>query len=64
MMYANPGMIWTDTTRPDLLAELPRMKSVSVGSGLHYLQEVQPTKIGKTIKSWVTSLSSSAEVPR
>ncbi|MEM6733794.1 MAG: haloalkane dehalogenase, partial [Myxococcota bacterium] len=42
MVYADPGMIWTETTRPELFEDLPRMKTVSVGSGLHYLQEVQP----------------------
>lgn len=56
MMYADPGMIWTEQTRPQLVADLPRMKSVSVGSGLHYLQEVQPTKIGRTVAEWVKTL--------
>ncbi len=56
MMYADPGMIWTEETRPQLVADLPRMKSVSVGSGLHYLQEVQPTKIGRTVADWVKTL--------
>ena len=64
MMYADPGMIWTDTTRPPLEAELPRMKSVSIGSGLHYLQEVQPTKIGRTVAEWVAALPANGAAGR
>ena len=57
MIYAEPGMIWTEATRPDLIEALPRMETVSIGSGLHYLQEVQPTKIGVTIANWLETVS-------
>lgn len=56
MLYADPGMIWTKKTRPQLFEDLPRMKTVSVGSGLHFLQEVQPTKIGVAIADWIDTL--------
>ncbi len=56
MLYADPGMIWTRKTRPQLFEDLPRMQTVSVGSGLHYLQEVQPTAIGEIIAEWVDAL--------
>lgn len=56
MLYADPGMIWTKKTRPHLLADLPRMQTVSVGSGIHYLQEVQPTLIGTAIADWLETL--------
>lgn len=56
MLYADPGMIWTKKTRPDLFEELPRMQTISVGSGMHYLQEVQPTLIGTTIADWIETL--------
>ncbi|MEM6746196.1 MAG: haloalkane dehalogenase [Pseudomonadota bacterium] len=55
-LYAEPGMIWTEATRPELFEDLPRMKTASVGSGLHYLQEVQPTKIGMLIADWIDTL--------
>lgn len=57
MIYANPGLIWTDATRPALEAELPRMETASIGSGLHYLQEVQPTKIGELLADWIDRIS-------
>lgn len=56
MLYADPGMIWTSKTRPELFDDLPRMETASVGSGLHYLQEVQPTKLGTLIAEWVETL--------
>lgn len=61
MLYADPGIIWTAVTRPTLKAELPRMKTQSIGSGLHYLQEVQPTKIGTMIADWVSGLAKGAD---
>ncbi|MEM6809529.1 MAG: haloalkane dehalogenase [Pseudomonadota bacterium] len=60
MMYADPGMIWTRKTRKELFEDLPRMQAVSVGSGLHYLQEVQPTRIGRTVRDWILHLSESS----
>jgi len=57
LIHAEPGMIWTDRTLPELRAELPRMETASVGSGLHYLQEVQPTAIGVTLADWIGSLN-------
>jgi hypothetical protein len=56
MLYANPGMIWTKKTRPELERELPRMTTIDVGSGLHYLQEVQPTAIGTQVAAWIDDL--------
>ncbi len=53
MLYADPGMIWTQKTRPALFKDLPRMKTASIGSGLHYLQEVQPTRLGVLIAGWI-----------
>lgn len=56
MLYADPGMIWTKNTRADLFEQLPRMKTASIGSGLHYLQEVQPTKLGTMIADWIGTI--------
>ena len=60
-LHADPGMIWTKATRPELEADLPRMRSVSIGSGLHFLQEVQPTLIGTTIAEWIETLPDDAD---
>lgn len=56
LLTAEPGIIWTKKTLPLLKAELPDLQTVSVGSGLHYIQEVQPTEIGKVLNAWSTSL--------
>ncbi|MGH1347802.1 MAG: haloalkane dehalogenase [Nannocystales bacterium] len=61
MLYADPGMIWTKKTRPELERDLPRMKTIDVGSGLHYLQEVQPTAIGTHTASWIATLPSASD---
>ncbi len=53
MLYAEPGMIVRPNVRKALESELPRMRTTSVGSGLHYLQEVQPTRIGVEIARWI-----------
>lgn len=63
MMYADPGMIWTKKTRKELFEDLPRMQAVSVGSGLHYLQEVQPTRIGRTVRNWIAQLGATSTRP-
>jgi len=56
MLYADPGMIWTEKTRGPLMEELPRMQTETIGSGLHYLQEVQPTRVGEAIAAWIDGL--------
>lgn len=56
MLYADPGMIWTKKTRPQLEKDLPRMEMVFIGSGLHFLQEVQPTRIGESLSTWIDTL--------
>lgn len=59
MLHADPGMIWTKKTRAELIEDLPRMQTASIGSGLHYLQEVQPTKLGTLIAEWINTLPES-----
>lgn len=60
LLYAEPGMIVKPAFRQTLERDLPRMKQVSVGSGIHYLQETQPTRIGNALASWVETLDSRA----
>lgn len=52
-LYGEPGMIFTEDQRDVLKRELPRMEMVSVGSGFHYLQEVQPSRIGEALAEWI-----------
>jgi len=33
--------------------QLPNLKTAFVGSGLHYIQEDQPQKIGQAIAQWM-----------
>ena len=53
-LHASPGVIFQKEFLEELQLELPRMTSVNVGSGMHYLQEVQPTIIGDSVSAWLT----------
>lgn len=53
LLYAKPGVIVKDAFLEELKSDLPRMETVFVGSGLHYIQEAQPTKIGTEIAAWL-----------
>lgn len=56
LLHAEPGMIFKPVTMEAFSKELPRARQVSVGSGVHYLQETQPTRIGTTIADWLGTL--------
>jgi len=58
LIYAEPGMIVKPAFREQLEKELPRLETRFVGSGLHYLQEVQPTRIGEALADWIGALPS------
>lgn len=53
LLYAKPGVIVKGDFLEELKGDLPRMETVYVGSGMHYIQEVQPTKIGTEIAAWL-----------
>lgn len=55
-LHASPGAIFQRDFMEELRAELPRMKVINIGSGMHYLQEVQPTLIGDSVAGWLESL--------
>ena len=57
LLHAEPGMIVKAELREQLEAELPRMEVRSTGSGIHYVQETQPTRIGTVIADWLEALS-------
>ena len=52
-LHASPGVIFNEAFIQELKSDLPRMNSVHIGSGMHYLQEVQPTKIGQSVAQWL-----------
>ncbi|MEN0068605.1 MAG: haloalkane dehalogenase [Myxococcota bacterium] len=56
LLTAEPGAIFTEAVVAELKAELPRLKTVSVGEGLHYLQESSPTAIGTEASAWIDTL--------
>lgn len=56
LLYADPGMIVTDQTLPIFKADIPRLETALIGSGYHYVQEVQPTRIGELVRSWSAGL--------
>jgi haloalkane dehalogenase len=52
-LYAEPGLIFGASLLDELREQVPRATFTSVGSGIHYLQETQPTRIGETIAAWL-----------
>lgn len=56
LLYAEPGMIINEAYREGLEEDIPRITMKSIGSGLHYIQEVQPSRIGREIANWVADL--------
>lgn len=56
LLFATPGAIFQPQTVDEIKAEIPRLKTVNVGAGFHYIQETQPTKIGDAIAAWIDEL--------
>lgn len=56
LLYAQPGMIVTEETLETFRSDIPRVQTEFIGSGYHYLQEVQPTRIGQAIRDWSNTL--------
>ncbi len=56
LLLATPGAIMTPGTVKQLTVDLPRMATESIGPGLHYVQETQPTRIGKALDKWIGTL--------
>lgn len=56
MLTADPGAIMNEDVIAQLQAELPRLQTQSVGAGVHYLQETQPTAIGTAVNAWALTL--------
>ncbi len=56
LLTAEPGAIFTADRVADLKREIPHLETLSVGEGLHYLQETTPTAIGKAASAFVDEL--------
>jgi len=56
LITADPGVIITKDARAEIAADIPRLEMVNIGSGMHYIQEVQPVLIGETIENWESKL--------
>lgn len=60
LLIAEPGMIMKEEFVAGLKDELPRMETQEIGPGMHFIQETQPTNIGKAIANWVALLAAYA----
>lgn len=56
LLHAEPGAIFNAEMVEIVRREIPRLKTVNVGGGIHYLQESQPTAIGRALASWMAEL--------
>ncbi|MEM6928345.1 MAG: haloalkane dehalogenase [Myxococcota bacterium] len=56
LLTAEPGAIFTKELVETVKAEIPRLQVVPIGGGLHYLQESQPTAIGREASRFVDTL--------
>ncbi len=52
-IHGEPGLIFSEKTVAKLKNDVARADFASIGEGLHYLQESQPTRISKIIAEWV-----------
>jgi len=55
--WGEPGRIVTEEKAKWYIKRLKNVKGMSIGQGLHYLQEDQPHKIGTEILAWLPSLN-------
>ena len=56
LLHADPGVIFNAQAVADVKAEIPRLETQSIGPGMHYVQEAQPTRIGQALRSWIEGL--------
>jgi haloalkane dehalogenase len=56
MFWADPGAFLKEETAQWYLKNLKNAKGVFLGSGVHYLQEDHPGRIGKEVASFIDGL--------
>jgi len=55
--YAEPGAFMPKPVADWVKSNLPNLKSVNIGEGVHFLQEDNPNLIGEELKSWLNELN-------
>lgn len=53
MLYGEPGMLWNNEEKNRYQHSFKRLKTQSVGPGLHYLPEDQPQQVAAQITNWI-----------
>jgi haloalkane dehalogenase len=53
LIHAEPGFLIPAPAVDQYRQQLPNLETAFVGSGLHYIQEDQPQKIGQAIAQWM-----------
>lgn len=56
MFWGTPGILVTPEQAARHAREMPNLRSVDIGPGLHYLQEDNPDLIGRSIAEWLPAL--------
>jgi len=56
LLTADPGAIIKPEVAARFKKDMPRLKVQAVGAGIHYIQETQPTAIGKALVKWIGAL--------
>jgi haloalkane dehalogenase len=56
LLVAEPGVIMNERAVATIRSELPRLETEPIGPGLHYVQESQPTNIGRSTAHWIDKL--------
>jgi haloalkane dehalogenase len=56
LLTAEPGVIIGADMLASLKRDLPRMTVRSIGPGLHFIQEAQPTNIANAVEEWTKAL--------
>lgn len=53
LLFVTPGAIITDSVRRWCQEHLPRLETVHLGAGIHFIQEDYPNEIGQAIAAWM-----------
>lgn len=56
LLHATPGAILKAPVVAALKRDLPRLQTVSIGPGLHYVQETSPIRIAIELSKWIAAL--------
>lgn len=63
MLYATPGALLTQEHVLWCQQNIKNLKSVNIGSGLHFLEESSPHRIGREIAAWMQNLAPTKPCP-